>query len=157
MSAAKAMKCGFLYQPLRALASCAVSLAVALGAAAPSAAAELPRVHLITLTAGSDGHLIRAATAAGAKGIVVEVFGRGNVPPAIVEAVKEARAKDVAVVYTTRTRGGRVEVDQESRQVGVIGGEDLDGLKARMLLVAALGAGTTNEKTEEWIERLAGR
>ncbi len=115
-----------------------------------------PNVDLITLTAGSDGHLIRAATAAGAKGIVVEVFGRGNVPPAIVEAVQEARAKDVAVVYTTRTRGGRVEVDQESRKVGVIGGEDLDGLKARMLLVAALGAGAATETIQEWVNRLAG-
>jgi L-asparaginase len=115
-----------------------------------------PNVDLITLTAGSDGHLIRAAAAAGAKGIVVEVFGRGNVPPAIVDAVKEARARDIAVLYTTRTRGGRVEVDESSRKLGVIGGEDLDGLKARMLLIAALGAGATNEKIQEWVERLAG-
>jgi len=116
-----------------------------------------PNVDLITLTAGSDGHLIRASTAAGAKGIVVEVFGRGNEPPAIVEAVREARAKGVAVVYTTRTRGGRVEVDQESRKLGVIGGEDLDGLKARMLLIAALGAGATSAQIQEWINRLAGQ
>ena len=115
-----------------------------------------PNVDLITLTAGSDGHLIRAAAAAGAKGVVVEVFGRGNVPPAIVDAVKEARGRNIAVMYTTRTRGGRVEVDEPSHKLGVIGGEDLDGLKARMLLVAALGAGATNEKIQEWVERLAG-
>jgi len=39
MSAAGAMKCRLLYQPLRTLASCVVWLAVALRAAAPSAAA----------------------------------------------------------------------------------------------------------------------
>jgi L-asparaginase len=104
-------------------------------------------VDLITLTAGSDGHLIRAATAAGAKGIVVEVFGRGNVPPAIMEAVKAARDQAVTVLFTTRTRGGRVELDEAARTLGVIGGEDLDGLKARILLVVAIGAGANSAAT----------
>jgi L-asparaginase len=115
-----------------------------------------PGVDLITLTAGSDGHLIRAAVAAGTKGIVVEVFGRGNVPPAVMDAVKEARARDVTVLFTTRTRGGRVEIDDASRKLGVIGGEDLDGLKARMLLVVALGAGASAQAIQEYVNRLAG-
>src|SRR5262249_44804185 len=79
-----------------------------------------PNVDLVTLTAGSDGHLIRAAADAGAKGVVVEVFGRGNVPPAVMDAVKSARARGIMVVFTTRTRGGRVEVDETARAAGVI-------------------------------------
>jgi L-asparaginase len=98
-----------------------------------------PRVDLLTLVSGSDGQLERAAVAAGAKGIVLEVFGRGNVPPPVVAAVKEARAQGVVVVFTTRTRGGRVELNKEARDLGVISGEDLDGLKARILLIVALG------------------
>ena len=98
-----------------------------------------PKVDLLTLVAGSDGHLVRASAASGAQGLVVEVFGRGNVPPAVMEAVREAREKGVVVVFTTRTRGGRVEIGDDARKLGVVGGEDLDGLKARMLLVAALG------------------
>ena len=116
-----------------------------------------PNVDLITLTAGSDGHLIRAAADSGAKGVVVEVFGRGNVPPAVMDAVKAARERGVAVVFTTRTRGGRVEIDETARKLGVIAGEDLDGLKARMLLVAALGAGADGATIQKWIDRLAGR
>lgn len=116
-----------------------------------------PRVDLITLVAGSDGHLIRAATAAGARGIVVETFGRGNVPPGPMEAVKEARDKNVTILFTTRTRGGRVEINDDARKLGVIGGEDLDGLKARMLLVAALGAGKTAREIQDLVYRLSGR
>jgi len=113
-----------------------------------------PNVDLITLTAGTDGHLIAASVNAGAKGIVVEVFGRGNVPPAVMDAVKAARARGVVVVFTTRTLGGRVEVDETARALGVIGGEDLDGLKARMLLVAALGAKADVATIQRWIEEL---
>ena len=116
-----------------------------------------PNVDLVILTAGSDGHLVRAAVDAGAKGLVVEVFGRGNVPPVVMDAVKAARERSVAVVFTTRTRGGRVEIDEAARALGVIGGEDLDGLKARMVLVAALGAGADGPTIQKWIERLAGQ
>jgi L-asparaginase len=122
----------------------------------PATAVE-PKVDLITLTAGSDGHLIQAAVDAGAKGIVVEVFGRGNAPPAVIDAVKAARARGVTVVFTTRTRGGRVEVDETARALGVISGEDLDGLKARMLLVVALGAKADGPTIQKWIEQLEDR
>lgn len=116
-----------------------------------------PRVDLLTLVAGIDGHLIDAAVASGVKGIVLEVFGRGNVPPAAMEAVSRAREKGVVVLFTTRTRGGRVEVADDARKLGVIGGEDLDGLKARMLLVAALGAGSDSAAIQRLVDRLAGR
>ncbi|MGE5245957.1 MAG: asparaginase [Betaproteobacteria bacterium] len=116
-----------------------------------------PKVDMITLVAGSDGHLVRAAIADGVKGLVIETFGRGNVPPAVMDAVKEARAKNVTVLFTTRTRGGRVEVNAGARTLGVIGGEDLDGLKARMLLCAALGAGKDDAAIQDLVERLSGQ
>jgi L-asparaginase len=115
-----------------------------------------PNVDLITLVAGSDGHMIRGSVAAGAKGVVVETFGRGNVPPAVMDAVKEAREKGVLVLFTTRTRGGRVEIDDAARRLGVIGGEDLDGLKARMLLIAALGADKDAAAIQEIVYAIAG-
>jgi L-asparaginase len=116
-----------------------------------------PRVDLLTLVAGGDGRLVNAAVDSGAQGLVLEVFGRGNVPPLVLDAVKRAREKQVVVVYTSRTRGGRVEVDGESRRLGVIGGEDLDGLKARMLLVAALGRTRDPALLQSYFERLGGR
>lgn len=116
-----------------------------------------PRVDLLTLVAGSDGRLVNAAVDSGARGLVIEVFGRGNVPQAVTDAVRRAREKQVVVVYTSRTRGGRVEVDPEARRLGVIGGEDLDGLKARMLLVAVLAKTRDPALIQSYFERLAGR
>jgi L-asparaginase len=115
-----------------------------------------PRINLITLVAGSDGHLVRAAMSSGAKGIVLEVFGRGNVPPKVMEAVKEAREKDVVVVFTTRTRGGRVVLNSAARELGVVSGEDLDGFKARMLLVAALGEVRDLKTLGTYFRKLSG-
>ena len=115
-----------------------------------------PRVDLLTLVAGSDGHLVRAAVEAGARGLVLEVFGRGNVPPAVGEAVLEALERRVVVVFTTRTRGGRVEVGGEASEAGVISGQDLDGLKARMLLVVALGVTREPERLQSYFDRLSG-
>ena len=114
-----------------------------------------PRVELLTLTAGSDGRLILAA-AADAQAIVLEVFGRGNMAPVIMQTVTKVREKGVIVVFTTRTRGGRVELSAEAKAAGVISGEDLDGLKARMLLVAALGVTRDRAVLQSYFERLAG-
>jgi len=121
-----------------------------------SVASIEPQVDLITLVAGSDGHLVRAAADSGAKGIVLEVFGRGNVPPAVMEAVKEVRERGVVVVFTTRTRGGRLALSRTARQLGVVGGEDLDGLKARVLLVVALGETKDLNTFQSYFQRLSG-
>ena len=115
-----------------------------------------PRVNLITLVAGSDGHLLRASADAGTQGIVVEVFGRGNVPPKVMEAVREIREKGIVVVYTTRTRGGRVVLGTDARNLGILSGEDLDGLKARTLLVVALGKTRNLDQLQSYFNLLSG-
>ncbi len=114
------------------------------------------RVDLVTLYTGSDGSPIRQAAASGARGIVVEVFGRGNIPPQAMEAVTDAREKGVVIVFATRTGGGRVEVGEDAQRVGVVSAEDLDGLKARIVLVVALGAGADAEGIASCYRRLSG-
>jgi L-asparaginase len=114
------------------------------------------RVDLVTLYAGSDGSAIRQATASGARGIVVEVFGRGNLPAEPLAAVAEARGRGVVVVFTTRTGGGRVELDEDAKRLGVVSAEDLDGLKARIVLVVAMGAGVDSDRIAFFYRRLAG-
>lgn len=115
-----------------------------------------PRVDLITLVAGSDGHLLRASAEAEVQGIVVEVFGRGNVPPKVMEAVREIRDKGIVVAYTTRTRGGRVVLGTDARNLGILSGEDLDGLKARTLLVVALGKTRDLVQLQSYFRLLSG-
>ena len=121
----------------------------------PAARVE-PRVEVVRLSAGSGAASIRAAAEAGAKGIVVEVFGRGNAPPPVAEAVDAAIQLGALVVFTTRTGGGRVVLSDAQRERGILSGEDLDGLKARMLLTVALGAGRAADEIEAAFRALAG-
>jgi L-asparaginase len=115
-----------------------------------------PSVDLLTLVAGSDGRLVMAAVDSGARGIVIEVFGSGNVPPSVMDAVRAARSKGIVVVFTTRTGGGSVHVDDEARALGVVSGKDLDGLKSRMLLVAALSRTRDPSILQTYFDQLAG-
>ena len=115
-----------------------------------------PRVSLVRLSAGGGAAQIRAAAEHGARGIVIEVFGRGNAPPPVTEAVSAAREAGAIVVFTTRTGAGRVALSDAQREQGVISGEDLDGLKARMLLIAAIGGGRTPAEIAAAFRTLAG-
>jgi L-asparaginase len=107
--------------------------------------AELPGVTLLQTFAGDDGSLVRYAVDKGAKGIVIEGVGAGNVNADVYEAVKYALAKGVAVVVTTSVyhsgvwpmygdQGGGATL----QKAGVILGGDLDGPKVRILLMLAL-------------------
>ena len=115
-----------------------------------------PEVELVRLTAGGGAAAVRGAAVAGARGIVVEVFGRGNAPPPVAEAVDAAIQLGVTVVYATRTGGGRIVLSDAQRERGILSGEDLDGLKARILLAVTLGAGRTPEEISAAFRTLAG-
>ncbi len=103
-------------------------------------------VELIKCAAGMDSSLLRYCIAKGAKGIVVEALGRGNVPPQMVDGIKEAMDKDIIIVLVSRCFMGRVlgtygyyGGGKELRDMGVIFGNDLPGQKARIKLMLALG------------------
>ena len=115
-----------------------------------------PNVALVRLVAGSDGRQIRDAAEAGARGLVIEVFGGGNVPLGVMQAVCEARKNGVVVAFASRTGGGRVVLNADAHHVGVLSAEDLDGLKARLVLVAALGTTTDLETLQGYFRTLAG-
>lgn len=115
-----------------------------------------PAVELVRLTAGGGAASIRAAAQAGARGLVVEVFGRGNAPPPVAEAVEAAMQAGAVVVFVTRTGAGRVVLSDAQREAGILSGGDLDGLKARILLTVALGAGRNAEEIGAAFRRLSG-
>jgi hypothetical protein len=56
---------------------------------------------------GADGRLIRAAVDQGAKGIVVQALGWGNVNQPMFAAIKEAIGKGIPVVISSRVPTGR--------------------------------------------------
>lgn len=104
-------------------------------------------VDLHLMAAGVDGALLQASIAHGARGLVIEATGCGNLPPASLPALRAALSRRIPVVMVSRCAEGRVAPlygyeggGQKLRQMGVISGGDLPGAKARIKLMAALGA-----------------
>ncbi|MEW6210678.1 MAG: asparaginase [Acidobacteriota bacterium] len=103
-------------------------------------------VFLIKIVAGMDSTLIDAAIDAGAKGLVIEGLGRGNVPAECVPGIKRAIEKNIPVVVASRCLRGRVFESygyegglKQLRNLGVIRAGFLNGQKARIKLALALG------------------
>lgn len=103
------------------------------------------RVDLIKCMTGSTRDYVDFAVAQGCRGIVIEGFGRGNVPPPMVPGIEDAVKAGVAVVLTTRTPGGRV-LDvygypgsvTDTRRAGLASGGELSAAKARLKLMVML-------------------
>ena len=105
-----------------------------------------PAVDMFKMYADFDPRLIHYALDTGAKGLVIEAMGRGNIPPAAFGAVKRALKIPIPVVVCSRSVRGRVldtygyeGAGKESRTLGAIFGGNLPGQKARIKLVLALG------------------
>ncbi|MCA9272212.1 MAG: asparaginase [Phycisphaerales bacterium] len=106
-------------------------------------------VALVRLTAGDRGRLIELAVEDGARGVVVECMGFGNVPGPVTEVCRRAAEAGVVVLTTTRVPAGPMGIWPTAIEAGMIpaaiGPRRLSGLAARMLLMAALGAGMDAE------------
>ena len=110
-----------------------------------------PRVDLHVMATGSDDGLLRSSLARGARGLVIEGTGAGNVPPLAVPAIRDAIKAQVPVVITSRCRSGSVAPlygyeggGAQLQTMGCVLGGDLPGPKARILLMVALGAGLSD-------------
>ncbi len=113
-------------------------------------------VDLVRLVAGDTGKFIKYSAETGARGIVIEAFGRGNMPRPVTEAVSQSLEAGQVVVVVSRTTEGRVALSSRLRDAGVIEGEDLDGLKARIVLMLALGADMEPAEIQELFRHLGG-
>jgi L-asparaginase len=99
---------------------------------------ELPRVDIVMGYVGSDGALIDAAVAAGARGIVSAASGAGRPNKRENEALDRAASAGVVVVQASRTGSGRTTPSPWLRRRGLIAAGDLQPWKARVLLVLGL-------------------
>ena len=104
-----------------------------------------PAVHIVSLAFESGPELIDALVHCGARGLVLEGFGRGNVPMRLLPAVERAQGAGLLIGLATHCPGGGVAPTYESgarlAELGVIGAEDLNARKLRLLLTVALGSG----------------
>jgi L-asparaginase len=119
------------------------------------------RVPLFRLTLGCDVGLIELALERGLDGLVIEAFGRGNGPAALVPVVARATGAGVPVVITSRCPSGRVEPiygnggGRDLADAGAIFAGDLKGPKARLLLMVLLAAAETRARLAEIIAEVA--
>ncbi|HNT52911.1 MAG TPA: asparaginase [Candidatus Syntrophosphaera sp.] len=104
------------------------------------------RIDLIKAVSGMDGRYIRASVDSGARAIVIEAFGRGNVPKSLLPDIQAALERGVLVVISSRTYTGRVlsEYGYEGggkylSELGCILAGDLKGVKVRLKLMALFG------------------
>ena len=100
---------------------------------------ELPRVDIVVSHADDDGVLVRAAVAAGARGIIHAGTGNGSVHGNTEAALMEASKSGVIVVRASRVGGGMtVEGLAHWQEAGWIPSGSLLPWKARVLLQFAL-------------------
>jgi L-asparaginase len=99
-----------------------------------------PRVDVVYAHEGVDGTMVKAAVAAGAKGIVLAGVGDGNGTKDLIDALAAARKQGLVVVRSSHVGFGIVrrnlEVDDDG--LGFVAAMDLNPQKARVLLRMAL-------------------
>jgi L-asparaginase len=103
-------------------------------------------IDLIKATAGMDGRYIHCSIKHGAKAIVIEAMGRGNLPDYLEPDLKAALDANILIVVTSRTDTGRVLPEygyvgggKHLQEMGVILAGDLQGIKARLKLMVLFG------------------
>ncbi len=116
-------------------------------------------VDLLTVYAGMDDKFFKYSVDSGVEGIVVEALGVGNVPPPAFEGIKYAVEKGIPVVLVSRCPAGET-LDIYSypgagkwlHKIGVIFADYLNGQKARIKLMLALGITKDKKKLRKLFE-----
>lgn len=117
------------------------------------------RVDILKMYIGADGRFIDYALKDGARGLVIEGLGRGNVTVAALPAIGRALEAGVPVIITSRCPRGRVldtyayeGAGKQLTRMGAILGGMLPSHKARIKLMLALGARWSHEQIRRSFE-----
>lgn len=104
------------------------------------------RVDLLQAYTGMDDAILDLLASRGPRGLALIAFGRGNVPPSIMPALRRTVDAGVLVTVSSRCVAGRVSPRYgydggglQLRQMGAILAGDLSGAKARLLQMVVLG------------------
>ena len=121
---------------------------------------KLPYVEIVAMYGGADGTMIRAAVAGGAKAIVVQGLGWGNMNIPMYEAVQEAIAKKVVVIVSTRVQNGRVLPvygfkggGKTLKDAGAVMADNLSPQKARILAMLVLQKTSDTTELQKFFDR----
>ena len=113
-----------------------------------------PRVDIVFAHEGCDGTFVKAAVAAGAKGIVLAGVGDGNATADMINALADAAKSGIVVVRTSHVGFGMVRrnVELDDDKLGFVAGMDLNPQKARVLLRVALTQTKDVAKIQKYFE-----
>lgn len=113
-------------------------------------------VDMLTVYAGMDDKFFKFSAESGVKGMVVEALGVGNVPPAVFEGIRYVVEKNIPVVLVSRCPAGETDyiysypgAGKWLNEIGVIFTDFLNGQKARIKLMLALGVTRDYKKLRE--------
>lgn len=127
----------------------------------PIGARVEPAVHIVRSYGGVPAGIVEWHLEQGARGIVLDATGAGNVNAALRPGIERAIAADVPVVVTTRCLTGEVgpiyggEIGGHTlAALGVISGAELSAAKARLALAVALGADPELQAVRSWFDIL---
>jgi L-asparaginase len=117
-----------------------------------------PKVDLIRLCVDSDDRFFWCSLNSGARGIVLETFGGGRVPPPLLPVIDDAIRAGVVVVATTRCVTGEMwdgygyeGAFRDLQRRGVFFAHDLPGHKARLKLAVGLGNGLGGDPLRDYL------
>ncbi|WP_177232419.1 asparaginase [Methylobacterium gossipiicola] len=106
---------------------------------------RMPRVDLVSMSAGTDGAQVRQSADGGASAIVVAAYGFGNVNAPMYDAIQYAIAKGVPVIVATKVYNGRALPVYGFKgggntllKAGAVFADDLTPDKARVLALLAV-------------------
>lgn len=99
---------------------------------------ELCRVDIVYAYAGVDGCFIRAAQAAGARGVIMAAFAPGMLSPSQRDAALAASRDGLLIILSNRGGIGRVIPRVADVKAGLIAGDNLNPQKCRVLAMLAL-------------------
>jgi L-asparaginase len=127
----------------------------------PTNGAIEPAVVVIRSYGGMDGDIVDWHLSRGARGLVIEGSGAGNVSGALLPGIERALSAEVPVVVASRCLTGDVTPTYGGEggghtlaAMGVIGAAELSAAKARLALAVAMGNDPSVGAVRSWFEVL---
>ncbi|WP_214810855.1 asparaginase [Exiguobacterium sp. s127] len=112
------------------------------------------RVSVLKVYAGMDPDLLIAVGELGYDGLVLEVLGQGNVPPSLMDAIRQL-TEQMPIVIVSRCFNGIVQDvygyaggGQQLKELGLIFSNGLNSQKARLKLMIELEIEATHPELE---------
>lgn len=125
--------------------------------------APVEPVHILKCYAGMDSIPFNSCISGGVRGLVVEAMGTGNVPPGAFDGIMKVIGAGIPVVLVSRCPRGITDdvygyygAGRNLHAAGVIFAPYLNGQKARVKLMLALGATNDMGVLKRMFERKEG-